>query len=72
MSKANVLQPSPELQRLVEGHLRDSLMLRSVIKAEKASLDRIVVSLQGVPEELHATLVGICMQRVAGSFVCDS
>ena len=72
MSKVQVFEPSAELQRLVEGHLRDSLMLRSVIEAEKASLARIVASLQSVPEELHTTLVGICMQRVAGTFVADS
>ena len=72
MSKVQVFEPSAELQRLVEGHLRDSLMLRSVIEAEKASLARIVASLQEVPEELHTTLVGICMQRVAGTFVADS
>jgi len=46
-------------------------MLRSVMKAEKASLARIVEALQGVPTEFHAALVGICMQRVAGSFVAD-
>lgn len=71
MSQAERLEPSAELQRLVEGHLRDSLMLRSVMQAEKASLSRIVAALQGVPDELHATLVGICMQRVAGTFVSD-
>ena len=71
MSKASILEPTAELQLLVEGHLRDSLMLQSVIKAEKASLSRIVACLQGVPEELHATMVGICMQRVVGMFVAD-
>ncbi len=71
MSQTSRLEPSAELQLLVEGHLRDSLMLQSVMKAEKASLSRIVACLQGVPEELHATLVGICMQRVVGLFVAD-
>jgi hypothetical protein len=71
VSQTSRLEPSAELQLLVEGHLRDSLMLQSVMKAEKASLSRIVACLQGVPEELHATLVGICMQRVVGLFVAD-
>ncbi len=71
MNRADMLEPSAELQRLVERHLRDSLMLRSVIQAEKASLARIVASLRDVPEELHTTLVGICMRRVADTFVTD-
>ncbi len=65
------LEPSAELQGLVEAHMRDSLTLRSVMRAEKASLSRIVAALDGVPEEMHATMVGLCMQRVAGKFVVD-
>lgn len=65
------LEPSVELQNLVETHLRDSLVLRSVLRAEKASLARIVDSLEHVPEESRATLVGICMQRASGLFVED-
>ncbi len=64
-------EPSAELQNLVETHLRDSMVLRSVLRAEKASLARIVDSLEKVPEELRATLVGICMQRASGLFVED-
>lgn len=46
-------------------------MLRAVMQAEKASLARIVGALAGVPEERHAALVGVCLQRVAGRFVVD-
>ncbi|MCP4448109.1 MAG: hypothetical protein GY811_22650 [Myxococcales bacterium] len=64
-------QPSDELQSLVEAHLRDSLMLRSVIQAEEASLARIVTSLREVPLMEQPTLVGICLQRLANRFIAD-
>lgn len=71
MNDAEALEPSDELQALVQSHLRDSLMLRSVIQAEKASLARIERALEGVPKELHPMLVGICLRRVAREFIVD-
>ena len=72
MNDADVLEPSEELQRLVQAHLRDSLMLRSVIQAEKASLARIERALEDVPKEQHSMLVGLCLERVARCFIVDS
>ena len=65
------LEPSEELQKRVERHLRDSLTLRAVMRAEKESLSRIVEALQSIPEELHAALVGVCVQRVARKYVAE-
>jgi len=66
------LQPSDVLQKLVETHLRDSLALRAIMRAEKSSLRQIMKALEAVPPELHAELVGTCMQHVARRFVDDS
>lgn len=71
MTEAECPEPSAELQRLVQAHLRDSLMLRSLIQAEKASLARVERALERVPKELHAMLIGRCLERVAGRFVAD-
>lgn len=59
------------LQELVEAHLRASLMLRSVMRAEEEALANIVKALHGVPDELHESLVGRCVQRVADKYVHD-